>query len=59
MYTPYAGAAWMLLHINGTFTMGKLKSSLTNHQCQLQGFGQGMKQNLAVYVVSFISSSMG
>jgi len=28
MYTPYASAAGMLLHINGKFTMGKLKSSL-------------------------------
>jgi hypothetical protein len=28
MYTPYAGAVVMLLHINGKFTMGKLKSSL-------------------------------
>jgi hypothetical protein len=28
IYTPYAGAAGMLLHINGKFTMGKLKSSL-------------------------------
>jgi hypothetical protein len=27
-YTPYAGAAGMLLHMNGKFTMGKLKSSL-------------------------------
>ena len=26
--TPYAGAAGMLLHISGKFTMGKLKSSL-------------------------------
>jgi hypothetical protein len=26
--TPYAGAAGMLLHMNGKFTMGKLKSSL-------------------------------
>jgi hypothetical protein len=26
IYTPYAGAAGMLLHINGKFTMGKLKS---------------------------------
>jgi hypothetical protein len=26
--SPYAGAAGMLLHINGNFTMGKLKSSL-------------------------------
>ena len=25
-YTPYAGAAGTLLHINGKFTMGKLKS---------------------------------
>jgi hypothetical protein len=28
IYTPYAGAAGMLLHMNGQFTMGKLKSSL-------------------------------
>jgi hypothetical protein len=28
IYTPYAGAAGRLLHINGKFTMGKLKSSL-------------------------------
>jgi hypothetical protein len=25
IYTAYAGAAGMLLHINGKFTMGKLK----------------------------------
>ena len=25
IFTPYAGAAGMLLHINGKFTMGKLK----------------------------------
>jgi hypothetical protein len=28
VYTPYADAAGMLLHINGNFPMGKLKSSL-------------------------------
>ena len=28
IYTPYTGDAGMLLHINGTFTIGKLKSSL-------------------------------
>ena len=28
LYTPYAGVAGMLLHMNGKFTMGKLKSSL-------------------------------
>jgi hypothetical protein len=28
IYTPYAAAAGMLLHINGKFTMGKLKSSV-------------------------------
>jgi hypothetical protein len=27
LYTPYAGAAGILLHINGKFAMGKLKSS--------------------------------
>jgi hypothetical protein len=25
IYTPYAGVAGMLLHMNGKFTMGKLK----------------------------------
>jgi hypothetical protein len=28
IYTPYAGATGMLLHINGKFTMEKLNSSL-------------------------------
>jgi hypothetical protein len=28
IYTPYAGDAGMLLHINGKFTMGKLKLTL-------------------------------
>jgi hypothetical protein len=28
IYTPYAGAAGIFLHINGKFTMGKLQSSL-------------------------------
>jgi len=28
IYTPYAGVAGMLLHINGKFAMGKLKSPL-------------------------------
>jgi hypothetical protein len=28
IYIPYASAAGMLLHIDGKFTMGKLKSSL-------------------------------
>ena len=28
MYTPYAGAVGIFLHINGKFTMGKLQSSL-------------------------------
>ena len=29
IYTPYAGAAEMLLHMNGKFTMGKLKSLIS------------------------------
>jgi hypothetical protein len=28
IYTPFAGAAGMLLHINEKFTIGQLKSSL-------------------------------
>jgi hypothetical protein len=31
IYTPYAGAAGLFLHMNGTFTMGKLKSSLVKY----------------------------
>ena len=39
----------MLLHMNGKFTIGKLKSSrkvsfLTAPRCQFRGVGQGMKQ---------------
>jgi hypothetical protein len=47
----YAGAAGMLLHINGKFTMGKLKSSLcrrasflTDPHCRFRSVGQGRKQ---------------
>ena len=51
IYTPYAGAAGMLLHLIGKFTMGKLKnlfcrkvSFLTAPHCQFRGVGKGMKQ---------------
>ena len=51
MYTPYTGAAGILLHINGKFTVGKLKSSicrkvslLTDPNCQFGGVGPDMKQ---------------
>ena len=47
----YIYAAGMLLHINGKFTMGKLKSSLcrkvpflTASHCLFRGVGQEMKQ---------------
>ena len=47
----YAG---MLLHINGKFTMGKLKSFLCRNvsflpvpHCQFRGVGQGVKVNLS------------
>jgi hypothetical protein len=47
MYTPYTGAADMLLHMNGKFTMGNC-----NHHFvvkfrseQFRGVGQGMKQS--------------
>ena len=50
IYTPYAGDARMLLHINGKFTMGKLKSSLcrkvpflTTPHCLFRGVGQDIK----------------
>ena len=51
MYTPYAGAAGMLLHMNGKFTIEKLKSYLLSQRlvltaphCQFRGVGQGMKR---------------
>ena len=51
IYTPYAGAAGMLLHINGKFTMEILNhlfcrkvSFLIAPHCQFWGVGQGMKQ---------------
>ena len=51
MYTPYAGAAGMLLHINGNSQWENLNHSfcrkvlfLTAPHCQFRGIGQGMKQ---------------
>ena len=51
IYSIYIYAAGMLLHINGKFTMGKLKSSLcckvpflTAPNCLFRGVGQDMKQ---------------
>ena len=51
IYSIYIYAAGMLLHINGKFTMGKLKSSLcrkvpflTATHCLFRGVGQDMKQ---------------
>ena len=45
--TPYAGASEMLLHMNGKFTMGKLKylfcRKVRSH-FQFRGEDQGMKQ---------------
>jgi len=64
IYTPYAGAAEMLLQINGKLTVGKLKPSLlsflTTPHCGFQG-GALMYEavDIAVSVVSFISSSIG
>jgi hypothetical protein len=51
IYSIYIYAAGMLLHINGKFTMRKLKSSLcrkvpflTANPCLFRGVGQDMKQ---------------
>ena len=51
IYTPYTDAAGMLLHINGKFTMRKLKSSFL--RCRPR-----YKVEISVPVVSFISNSM-
>jgi len=55
----------MLLHINGKFTMGKLKSSLLsenfvlNHpSLSISGCMSMYQADLAVSVVSFISTAM-
>jgi hypothetical protein len=58
IYTPYAGAAGMLLHINGKFTMGKLRwyllSFLTAPHCQFGRVGQGMKQKSAIDILKYL-----
>jgi hypothetical protein len=62
VYTPYAGAAGMLLHIYGKFTMEKLKlkvSFLTNPQYPISRCMSRYEADLSVYVISFILSSMG
>jgi hypothetical protein len=65
IYTPYAGAAGLLLHINGKFTMEKLKSSLLSYSFILNHPSLSISRcrsryeaDLSVSVVSFISSSM-
>jgi hypothetical protein len=64
IYTPYAGAAGMLLHMNGKFTMGKLKSSLLSlsfvfnrPSLSISRCRSRYEADLSVSVVSFISSS--
>jgi hypothetical protein len=55
IYTPYGDAAGLLIHINGKFTMGKLKPSvsfLTTPHCQLRGVGQGMNQTYQSFMVA-------
>ena len=66
IYTPYAGAAGILLHINGKFTMRKLKSSLLSSNFVLNRPSLSISRcrsryetDLSVTVVFFISSSMG
>jgi hypothetical protein len=61
----YAGAAGLLLHINGKFTMEKLKSSLLSYSFILNHPSLSISRcrsryeaDLSVSVVSFISSSM-
>ena len=62
MYIPYAGAAGMLLYINGKFTMWKLRSSQvsfwTDPHFSLSVYMLGYEADLALSVVSFISSSI-
>jgi hypothetical protein len=66
IYIPYAGADEMLLHIYGKFTMGKLKLSLLSesfvlirHPLSMSRCRSRYEGDLSVFVVSFISSSMG
>ena len=61
IYTPRAGATVMFVYINGKLTMGELKSSilfLTNYVHELT-CGSRYEADIAVSVVTFISSSMG
>jgi len=64
--TQYADPAGMLLQINGKFTMGKLKSSpllssyvLNRPSLSISGCMSRYEADLYVYMVTFISSSMG
>jgi hypothetical protein len=56
IYTPYARTVGVLLHINGKFTMGKLKSF--SFSLLISSIRPRYEADLAVSVVSFISSSI-
>ena len=66
IYTPYAGAAGILLHINGKFTMGKLKVYILSYDFVLNRPSLSMSRcrsryeaDISVSVVSFILGSIG
>jgi len=66
IFTPYADTAGMLLHINGRFIMGKLKSSLLSYSfvlnCSSKSIarcGSRYEADLSVSMVSLKTSSMG
>ena len=49
IYIPYTDAAGMLLHINGEFTMEKLKSSLSFLATQIEKYPGGDHSNVTCY----------
>ena len=66
IYTPYAAAPGMFLHINGKFTIVKLKSSLLSQSLVFNRLSLSISRckakneaALAVSVLSFISDAMG
>ena len=60
MYSPYADAAGMLIHIHGTFTLGKLKPK--NSSKIPKGISEAVNliegQRIYSYLLIFVNSAI-
>ena len=62
IYSPYASATGMLIHIDGKFTTEKVKSSvfvLNRRLLSISMCGSRCEADQSVSEISFISSSIG